>query len=366
MRKLIIFLLGEGNLHKIRHWLNNFDYLMLSWARKNFFLAQVYYLTRKEFRRETMAVLNGRHKYEKSIRNGSVASNSFLLRRNIHRIEKGIIMRPRRHEFGLDYIEDTLCAYAALLNHAQAKYDELLWADSVLKEFFFVTQQSTGLIEYAVKFTALSKRFNEQDHTPPAEDDKPTMIPYSKKYAESSHIQPEELHSLFLQRRAVRWYIDKPVEKSLVEKAAGMASLAPSACNRQPYEFYYIENSEFAAEVASIPMGTTGFSHQIRNLVVVVGDLSAYPAERDRHLIYIDGSLAAMQFMLALESFELSSCPINWPDVEKLEKKMEKTLNLPPYKRPVMLISIGYADPDGGIPYSQKKDILREIHAANH
>src|SRR5690606_22332573 len=107
--------------------------------------------------------------------------------------------------------------------------------------------------------------------------------------------------------------------------------------------------------VAKLAMGTSGFVENIQTLIVVVGDLSAYPFERDRHCIYIDASLASMQLMLALETMGLSTCPINWPDIESREMKMQEMLSLPHYLRPVMLIAVGYADKDGGIPYSQKK-----------
>ena len=102
-------------------------------------------------------------------------------------------------------------------------------------------------------------------------------------------------------------------------------------------------------------MGTRGFSENIQALAVIVGDLSCYPKEQDRHLIYIDGGLIAMQFMLALESLGLSSCPINWPDIERFEKKLARRLELEIYQRPIMLIAIGYADADSGVPFSQKK-----------
>jgi hypothetical protein len=34
---------------------------------------------------------------------------------------------------------------------------------------------------------------------------------------------------------------------------------------------------------------------------------------------------------------------------------MERLIQLEDDERPMMLIGIGYADPEGGIPYSQKK-----------
>jgi nitroreductase len=89
----------------------------------------------------------------------------------------------------------------------------------------------------------------------------------------------------------------------------------------------------------------------------VVGNLSGYARERDRHIIYIDGGLASMSFMLALETLGLSSCGINWPDIPKKEEEMASLLNLDPHERVVMLIAVGYPDPDGMVASSQKKDL---------
>ena len=96
--------------------------------------------------------------------------------------------------------------------------------------------------------------------------------------------------------------------------------------------------------------------------MAVVGDLSAYPLERDRHLIYIDASLASMQLMLAAETLGLATCPINWPDIERAEQRIRDLLDLPPHERVIMLIAIGYGDPEGGVPYSQKKQSNVLVH----
>ena len=273
-------------------------------------------------------------------------------------------MKPRRNEFALDYIAETIFAFEALLNKESRDDQEMLWAYGVLKEYFRVTKTSKKIEPYLRRFESIV----DAHQTPVAstESNATDKIPYPQNEAAKSAINCDELEKLYQQRRSIRWYTDEPVEETLIERAARMAAWAPSACNRQAFEFYYIANSDFASEVVSIPMGTKGFSHQVKNLVIVVGDLSAYPSERDRHLIYIDGSLAAMQFMLALEAQGLSSCPINWPDVEKLEKRMEKILDLGAHQRPVMLISIGHADPGGGVPFSQKKNILRKIDGAHN
>jgi nitroreductase len=71
----------------------------------------------------------------------------------------------------------------------------------------------------------------------------------------------------------------------------------------------------------------------------------------------VDASLAVMPFMMALETLGLSSSPINWPDFEPLERKMQKTLHLEDDERVIMLIAVGYADPEGLVAFSQKKEL---------
>ena len=71
-----------------------------------------------------------------------------------------------------------------------------------------------------------------------------------------------------------------------------------------------------------------------------------------------------MSFMLALETLGLSSCAINWPDIEAREKKMETFLKLEKYQRPLMLMGIGYPDPKGMVAFSAKRPI-EEIRKYN-
>ena len=67
--------------------------------------------------------------------------------------------------------------------------------------------------------------------------------------------------------------------------------------------------------------------------------------------------MASMAFMYALETVGLASCGLNWHDSGTQEKRMSSLLGLSPSERVIMLISIGYPDPDGMVAYSQKKDL---------
>jgi nitroreductase len=104
-------------------------------------------------------------------------------------------------------------------------------------------------------------------------------------------------------------------------------------------------------------MGTDGYEHQIPGLIVIVGNLAAFFDQRDRHLIYIDGCLAAMGLVYALEAQGVNSCCINWPDLPDREAQMRRLLGMKPYERVVMLIAYGYADTEALVPFSAKRQI---------
>ena len=183
------------------------------------------------------------------------------------------------------------------------------------------------------------------------------FTPYPASLRPISNITIDELSRLYARRRSVRWFEDRPVPSRLIRRVVTAALSAPSACNRQPYRFVAATGRETSSAIAGCAGGTAGFAQQIPAVVVVVGDLSAYPLERDRHLIYIDASLASMQLMLAAETLGLATCPINWPDIAKTDKCLIDLLDLRAYERVVMLLAVGYAQSEGAVPYSSKKGL---------
>ncbi len=300
------------------------------------------------FNREQAAVLRGRRDYYRNKRRDR--PSHVELRRNVHRIEKGLIMRPRRDVFARDYIAETIEFYedAVAQNHrAPGTMDqsEMDWAHDVLTEYFRVSVPGDHTVD------AARGRFVAAGYAA-----EPTgKIPYPKKHL--SDIGYDELERLVTQRRSVRWFEQRAVPRDLMDRALLLARQAPTACNRLPYEFRVFDESERVAEIAQIPFGTAGYGHNIPAVVVVIGKLESYFSPRDRHAIYVDSSLAAMQFMLGLETLGLSSSVINWPDFEPLERKMQRALGLGVSDRVVMLIAVGYAHPEGMVPFSQKKEL---------
>lgn len=315
------------------------------------FLSSIYYLIfSSAFKRENKAVLAGKVKHVKESKN--LQGNYFLLIRNVHRLEKGLLMRPRREVFATDFIKETVDSYIGIFSKGQnSDNSQLKWFTDVLSEYFrvcnsnvIIDKQKERFNEFLINADKKSESYN-------------FSVPYRRDFSNFSTVSYEQFYKLSKQRRSVRWFLDRPVERSLIDKAILAAIQAPSACNRQPFEYRIIDDKKLLEQIVDLPMGTKGYAHSIQSFVVIVGNLDAYFDERDRHLIYIDASLANMSFMLALETLGLSSCSINWPDIEARERKMDTILNLQPYQRPIMCIGIGYPDPDGMVAFSEKRNL---------
>lgn len=315
------------------------------------FTSTLYYtLISSAFMREHQAVLSGKKRFYAQLKNGN--TSAYLLRRNIHRLEKGLIMKPRRSFFADSYILETVICFKILskkkLSEKTIDLEQLQWASDVLNVYFDV-------VDIDLRIDEARKIFLSGEILEVVSDVE--KAPYMRKTSVSNTINYKQFVNLSKRRRSVRWYLNKPVPRDLIDDAIVAASYAPSACNRQPFEYRIYDEIDLVRKVINVPGGTSGWSESPPVVIAVVGQLRAYTHERDRHLIYIDSSLSSMAFMLALETLGLSSCAINFPDIKEKNIYISKILSLEPDEVVVMLVSVGFADKNGCIPFSQKKEV---------
>ena len=237
----------------------------------NGFLASLYFcLFSRRFYGEHHAVLKGRLQYFRDLKASPASSPQ--LRRNIHRLEKGLIMKPRRPVFGEAFIQETVQAF----NRARAtdgySAEELKWAGDVLDEYFSVVE-GTGVIDAA-------RRSFDRGPDGPDEARSSGSKPYPRADSPATSISFDDLHLLYQRRRSVRWYLQQPVPLALIDKAVNSAALAPSACNRQPFRFIVSTEPKSATRIAECAGGTAGFAQQLPAIIVVVGDLSTDAGDR--------------------------------------------------------------------------------------
>lgn len=372
--------------------------LITSWlGSRNRLFSYIYHvLSPIAYSREQFTTLRGRCEFYKKMR-GNTSFQPYI-RRNIHRIEKGLLMRPHKSVFASKYILPTvksIDAYIEEIRPVDRDFHELFWIHNTLKTYFNVIKEGAVKNNEVKKVNGgnqaenvkvknnRAKKSGSEKQILPAQILQAERIfneinwklvlfantntnttdlsiktgPYPHSDISQSNIKYEDLYKLGVQRRSVRWYQDKKVDKEIIDKALRFARLSPSACNRLPYKFLIFNDREKAKKIADLPFGASGYAHNIPAIAVVIGDQQYYFSPRDRHVIYIDSSLAAMSFIYALETEGVSSCVINWPDFELLEMKLQRILNLQPTEKAIMFIAFGYADPGGLIGVSGKKDI---------
>jgi nitroreductase len=348
MKKVVGRVLG---LAFVRRFLNCFCYFLYKLLSFSNIIAIFYSgFVSRSFSREQRAFNCGALEYYKKLREGSV--NSGALRRNIHRLEKAMLMCPIRPVFGIGYIGETMELYKSALDERSAlDSGELEWSHDVLGRYFEVVDDSHPLVrkwrDEFLKMGYVGKKATKGKYAP---------YDQIKRFS-GDRVSYDDFLALSKQRRSVRWYKRKKVPRALIDKAIEAASLSPSACNRQPFEYRVYDDAELVKKISGVPFGTAGYADNIPVIVVLVGDMSNFFSARDRHLIYIDASLSVMAFMYALETLGLSSCAINWPDLGIMEKRMSKVLDIKPFHRVVMLVAVGYPREGQLIAYSKKKNI---------
>ncbi len=135
-----------------------------------------------------------------------------------------------------------------------------------------------------------------------------------------------------LERRSVRRFEDRPVPLETLLEAVDVARHAPSAYNRQPWEFILITRRETLRRLAETAAGGAPLRYAPAG-VAVVGDTRVSP-----HTYVIDCSIAATYLWLALHCLGLGAV---WIEVYGNERA-EELLRVPPGKRLVALFAVGW------------------------
>lgn len=271
--------------------------------------------------------------------------NIYTLKRNIHRIEKGLIQKNRKAVFAQDFILETVFAYHLNKSSSTVDIEILSWVEAVLDAYFKAVDKSAPMIMEAwTYFQGLNPDNKQPKNKPYLISERPHL---SVSYA--------DLLDLSRRRRSVRHFTEKLVDEQIVKKALAVAAQAPSACNRQAFRFLFFNNPEVVSKIAKITGGVSGY--ELPALIIIISDYSAYADARDIKSPIIDASLAAMSFCYALETLGLSSVCINWPCEVAFDEMLRKIVAIEKNESVIMLLGLGYPAPDAVIPFSAKKSV---------
>ncbi|MCG8668354.1 MAG: nitroreductase family protein [Pseudomonadales bacterium] len=92
-----------------------------------------------------------------------------------------------------------------------------------------------------------------------------------KRYKEPApeSIDTEEFKKVVESRRSVRKFTSKPIPKEVLEDCLGMAMLAPSSCNLQPWEFHVVQTPNNKQKLVEACMNQNAAKTAAELIVVV-------------------------------------------------------------------------------------------------
>lgn len=167
-------------------------------------------------------------------------------------------------------------------------------------------------------------------------------------------ITPEALLEFLKGRRSIRRYRQEPVPAELVEQILEAGRWAPSASNRQPWEFIVVRNKEVLRQVAQhaayyfIRMAHV---EEAPLLIVMCGNRQS---RIYRQFLHEDVGLAGSQMMLQAKALGLGTCWIGALD----RKAIANVLNVPDNLEIIGLLTVGFPDEE---PTPRPRKALEEI-----
>lgn len=160
-----------------------------------------------------------------------------------------------------------------------------------------------------------------------------------------------QFYNLVASRYSCRKYTSAPVDRELIMAVLDTARLAPSACNRQPWQFLVLDTPDSRGPV--LECYDREWMKNIPVFIVALGlkDEAWVRQYDEKSHLDIDLAIAVEHICLSAASLGLGSCWICHFDPEALAEK----LGLPDGVQPVAIIPIGHPEPDAEVPKKNRK-----------
>jgi len=158
-----------------------------------------------------------------------------------------------------------------------------------------------------------------------------------------------EFEEVLFNRRSKRRFVDKEVEDEKIQKILKAAMSAPSAHNKQPWEFVVIRDNKTMDKI----MEFHKYSKMLKDAplaIAVCGDKNAY-----KDFWVQDCSAATQNLLLMAEDLGLGACWLGVYPVEEYYTELSDLLELPDNIIPLNIIAIGYPERE-----SKRRDRYKE------
>lgn len=168
------------------------------------------------------------------------------------------------------------------------------------------------------------------------------------------------LYDLMKNRRSVRRFQAREIEKEKIDVILKSALTAPSSRDRKPAEFIAITDAEVLRKLALVRQTSSVFLSGAPLGIIVIADKNA------SDLWIEDATIAATFVQLAAQSLELVSCWIHIRDrmnneVMTADEYVRRLLNVPDNYSVECMIAIGYPA-ESKEPHDEEKLDKGKLH----
>ena len=162
----------------------------------------------------------------------------------------------------------------------------------------------------------------------------------------------QTLETIF-NRKSVRKYTERPVEKEKLETLVRAGMAAPSSRDRRPWEFVIVTDRDLLDKMGEgLPLAR--MLKETKQAIIVCGD-----TVKSENAWQLDCSATAQNILLAAESMGLGAVwTAAYPYPERM-KIIQNALQLPEHILPLTVIPLGYPT---GIEKPKDKYNKKQIH----
>ena len=151
--------------------------------------------------------------------------------------------------------------------------------------------------------------------------------------------------STIFTRRSIRSFIkEKKVEQEKIDILLRAAQQAPSACNKQPWEFLVLNDEKVIDSIAPIDKHYALATKAPLVIIVLGNEKTSYRGENGLAWYPQDLSASIQNILLQAAELGLGSVWIGtYPDEVRING-LKKHFNMPEYITPFAVIAIGYSE----------------------
>ena len=257
---------------------------------------------------------------------GSIVTNTLLLS---HALEKGMGINNVRLGYGKEKAKKLIIYLEQLPDKNSFEYYEGLAVIDAYLEF----QRQHGVDVSEIEQLLLNKNISLTY---------PNTIHGGFKWIKKEELEKgrEIDFTTFVEsRHSIRKFSTTEILPDELNVALSIASHAPSACNRQPYKFFFTLDPEKNLKLSKMIPGNKSFSDDIPYYGLIVSDRNSFTTP-EAFQWYVNGGIFISYLTLAFHHLGIGSCIFQWPAFYKDDSKARHLCSIKDSQ--IIIAAIGY------------------------